>query len=385
VRLHEYEAKRLFADTGIAVPAGEVAHAPAEARAIAARLGRPVMVKAQVLAGGRGKAGGIRRAEDPAQAERAAAALLGTQVRGLPCDAVLVEEGLEIERELYLGAVVSGAIGGPAVLVGAEGGVEIEALAATRPGAVSTLAADPLAGLSSLQAGKAVASAGVEAALVSGVADALERLYAVFTREEALLAEINPLAVTRDGRLVAADAVCETDEAARFRHPAWRTREAETDGRAARARELGMTFVPLDNGQIGLVCSGAGLAMATMDLIAAAAGPDGPRPANFLETGGGITRELMAAAMRLVLEHPGLRAVLVNLYGGINPIHEGALGIAEVLAEGCAVPVVAKALGNRQEETWEILRRAGVEVVTELTTERAVEVVLHRARSRVEA
>jgi succinyl-CoA synthetase beta subunit len=380
VRLHEYEAKRLFAAAGIAVPAGEVARTPAEARGIAARLNRPVMVKAQVLAGGRGKAGGIVRADDPARAEQAAAALLGTQVRGLRCDAVLVEECLEIRRELYLGVVVSGAIGGPAVLVGAEGGVEIEALAASRPGAVSTLAVEPLAGLSPSRAEEAVAAAGVEAELAPGVARELERLYAVFAREEALIAEINPLVVTEDDQLVAADAVCETDEAARFRHPEWRARDPEADDRVTRARELGMTFVPLDNGQIGLVCSGAGLAMATMDLIAAAGGPDGPRPANFLETGGGITRELMAAAMRLVLEQPGLRAVLVNLYGGINPIHEGALGIAEVLAEGCPVPVVAKALGNRQEETWEILRRAGVEVVTELTTERAVEVVLRRAR-----
>jgi succinyl-CoA synthetase beta subunit len=384
VRLHEYEAKALFAAAGIAIPQGELASTAIQAGRIAADLARPCMVKAQVLAGGRGKAGGIVRASTPDAAAAAAARLLGATIRGLRCEAVLVEECLSIERELYLGTVVSGAVGGPAVLVGAQGGVEIEALAADQPGAVHAAAVDIATGLTGPQAEAAVAAAGIGPDLVPKVAQTLRCLYSVFAGQEALLAEINPLMVTHSGQLVAADAVCETDEAARFRHPDWRPREPEADARADQARKLGMTFVPLVGGQIGLVCSGAGLAMATMDLIAAAGGGTGPQPANFLETGGGITRELMAAALRLVLDQPGLRAVLINVYGGINPIHEGALGVAEVMAQGCPVPVVAKALGNRQEETWAILRQAGVEVITELTSEQAVDAVLRRARTTQE-
>jgi succinyl-CoA synthetase beta subunit len=337
------------------------------------------MVKAQVLAGGRGKAGGVRPADTPEEAYRAAATLLGTSVRGLPCEAVLVEERLQVVREYYLGLVVNSATGSPTLLVGAAGGVDIEAHASHAPGGVRACPLDPLTGLTPATAAAATADLGAAAAAGAAVA---MRLYEVFADQEAMIAEINPLVLTPEGRLVAADAVCETDEAARFRHPDWRPRDPECDPRAEQARQLGMTFVPLAGGEIGLICSGAGLAMATMDLIAAAGGP---RPANFLETGGGITRELMAAALRLVLDQPGLRAVLVNVYGGINPIHEGALGLAEVLGEGPTVPIVAKALGNRQEETWQILRRAGVDVVTELTTEKAVAAVLRQAQTGQEA
>lgn len=379
MRLHEYEAKAWFAAAGIAVPAGEVVRTATAAAAAAANLGRPCMVKAQVLAGGRGKAGGVRPADTPEEAYRAAAALLGTSVRGLPCDAVLVEERLQAAHEYYLGLVVNGSTGSPALLVGSAGGVDIEAHASRAPGSMRTCTLDPLAGLTAAAATAATADLGAAAAEVAAAA---MRLYEVFAGQEAMVAEINPLVLTPDGRLVAVDAVCETDEAARFRHPDWRPRDPEGDPRAERARQLGMTFVPLAGGEIGLICSGAGLAMATMDLIAAAGGP---RPANFLETGGGITRELMAAALRLVLDQPGLQAVLVNVYGGINPIHEGALGLAEVLAEGAAVPMVAKALGNHQEETWQILRRAGVTVITDLTTERAVAAVLRQAQAGQEA
>jgi len=273
---------------------------------------------------------------------------------------VLVEERLDIAREFYLGIAVDGAAGRPAVVLSAEGGVEIEKTAAARPEAVVRAHVDPVAGLDEVRARELVSGLGTK-----GVAEALCRLYRIFAAHDAVLAEINPLAVLPDGRLVAADAVVEIDDAALFRQPRWQAR--------GQGRVQGMTFVGLE-GEIGLVCSGAGLAMATMDLIAEHA-----RPANFLETGGGITRELMAAAMRLVLGQPGLKGVLINIYGGINPIHEGALGIAEVMAGGVGVPVVAKALGNRQEETWAILERAGVEVVRELESEKAVAALLCRA------
>lgn len=212
--------------------------------------------------------------------------------------------------------------------------------------------------------GKAIfAQCGIPAA--DAVGEVLWKLYDIFTKCDALIAEINPLVILDDGRVFAADAVLEVDDTALFRHPEFKPR-ASVDPLAKRAKALGMTYVGL-NGQIGLICSGAGLGMATMDLIA-----DRARPANFLETGGGITRELLAEAMRIVLARPGLKGVLINLYGGINPIHEGALGVADVMAEGVSVPVVAKALGNFEAQTWATLEAAGVTVVKAVETERTV-------------
>lgn len=369
MRLHEHEGKELFAAHGIAVPRGRVAATASEASAIAADLGTGVVVKAQVLVGGRGKAGGILTAADPPAAGAAAARLLGSQVRGLPVEGVLVEEHLQIEEELYLGVTVDSAAGRPVVLAGV-GGVDVEDRSVSDPAAMASARLDPGAGLPAALSHDLVARAGIGR---PGAADALSRLYEVFASHEALLAEINPLAVLGDGRLVAADAVVEIDDLAAARQERWQ--RAEGDGAGPRAEvDGGMTFVEVD-GDIGLICSGAGLGMATMDLIAEHA-----RPANFLETGGGITRQLMATAMRRVLRQKGIRGVLINVYGGINPIHEGALGVADVMAEGVAVPVVAKALGHRQEETWEILRAAGVTVYEGLDTEGAVAELVSRVR-----
>lgn len=362
MRLHEFEGKELFREAGIQVPRGAVAHGPEEAVRIAAQLGGEVVVKAQVLAGGRGHAGGICLAASPQEAGQRAASLLQGRIRGCRPEGVLVEERLEIVRELYLGIAVDGAAGRPAAVLSAAGGVDIEQVAATRPEAVFRAHLDPCKGLDERLARELAAGLGTE-----GAAQVLCRLWQVFAGGEALIVEINPLAVLPDGRLVAADAVVELDDAALFRQPRWQARAPR-----AAAHIQGMTFVELE-GEIGLVCSGAGLGMASVDLIAERA-----RPANFLETGGGITRELMAAALRLVLARPGLKGVLINIYGGINPIHEGALGVAEVMAGGVKVPVVAKALGNRQEETWAILEAAGVEVVRELETEKAVAALLDR-------
>ena len=374
MRLHEFEAKQLFQRYGIPVPSGRVVASPPEAARAAGELRGEVVVKAQVLAGGRGKAGGVRMAASPEEAERLAGELLGSSIRGLRAGALLVEERLGIARELYLGITVDGSAGKPAVLVGGQGGVDIEETAATHPEEIVSEHVDPLGTLSRTQADALIRAAGLAGESADRAADLLCRLYRLFAENDALIAEINPLALLECGGLSAADAVVEIDDAALFRHPEWNALERISDPRARKAREQGMTYVGME-GEIGLICSGAGLGMATMDLIAEQA-----RPANFLETGGGITRELMASAMRLVLDQPGIEAVLINVYGGINPIHEGARGVAEVLAEGIHVPVVAKALGNHQEATWEILRRAGVEIVTEIETEKAVQAVLRRLR-----
>lgn len=377
MRLHEFEAKELFRQRGIAVPRGEVAASPTEADRIATELGGETIVKAQVLAGGRGKAGGIKTAAAPQEAASCAEELLSSTIRGCKPECVLVEEHLDIARELYLAITIDGMVGQPAVVVSGRGGVDIEEVAAEHPEEIASIHVDPLGELSPAQARQLVASAGIAEETADGVADLLCRLYRLFVDEEALIAEINPLTVLADGRLVAVDAVVEIDAAALFRHPQWNPLERISDDRTRTARQLGMTYVELE-GNIGLICSGAGLGMATMDLIADRAPTDSVRPANFLETGGGITRELMATAMRLILDQPHLKAVLINVYGGINPIHEGAKGVVEVLSEGASIPVVAKALGNHQEETWEIFRQAGVEVVTDMETEQAVEAVLRR-------
>ena len=372
MRLHEYEAKRILSGSGIVVPEGKWVRVPEEAACVAADIGGLVFVKAQVLVGGRGKAGGIRKAENPDEASAAAADILATPIRDEVADGLLVEAALEVSREIYLGITVSAEAGRPVAVVSARGGVDIEETARQDPSAVVTRHIDPREGLSAEDAAGMVRDAGVPAA----VADTLHRLYEVFCEYDAVIAEINPLvcATGQDG-LVAVDAVLEVDDAALFRHPDLSeiADHRPTDPRARAARSHGMTFVGLE-GDIGLICSGAGLGMATIDLIG-----EHRMPANFLETGGGITRELMAEAARIVMGQPGLKAVLVNIYGGINPIHEGAKGIADVLVDHPSIPVVAKALGNFQEETWSTLEAAGVRVVREVETEAAVEVVLRSA------
>ncbi|MFH1569093.1 MAG: ATP-grasp domain-containing protein [Gemmatimonadota bacterium] len=371
MRLLEHEGKQLLAEHGLAVPRGGVADTPEQAAAIAASLGGAVVVKAQVPVGGRGKAGGIRMAAGPAGAAAAAAGILGASIRGLRARQVLVEERLAGVREYYIGVTVDSAAGRPVALAG-RGGVEVEERSAADPAAMASARLDPLAGLPAALSHDLVSRAGLERPEVAG---ALVRLYEVFVAHQALLAEVNPLVELADGALVAADARVELDDAVAAADPRWR---AQAEGRAAAGGPQaevagGMTYVE-GEGEIGIICSGAGLGMATMDLISERA-----RPANFLETGGGITRQLMRAALERVLRQKGLKGILINVYGGINPIHEGALGVADVMAAGVPVPVVAKALGHRQEETWEILRRAGVRVYEGLDTEGAVDQVVDLA------
>lgn len=372
MRLHEYEAADLFAEAGIAVPERLLARTPGEARDAAEDIGCPVIVKAQVLVGGRGKAGGIRSADAPADAERIAAELLANDIKGVPVESVLVSRKVNIVGEYYLGITVDGYSGRPVVMVSAEGGVSIEDVAAASPEKIATIALEDNERFLPYRARDLISRIPVDSSHVSRLADIAVRLYDVFNRYDALIAEINPVAVCADGSLMAVDAVFEVDDSSLFRH---RSELLSPNGRITSARErqgrdIGVTYVELD-GDIGLIASGAGLGMATMDII-------GKRlnPANFLETGGGITDTLLYDCMGLVLSKPGLRGVLINVYGGINPIHEGAKGVVRYMKEhAVTIPVVAKALGNRQEETWDILRSGGVHVVTDVATEKAVDLM----------
>ncbi|MHB8773366.1 MAG: succinate--CoA ligase subunit beta [Syntrophales bacterium] len=370
MRLHEYEVLDIFEQAGIPVPRRALAATVDEALAAARAIGYPVVFKAQVLVGGRGLAGGIKTADTPEELEAAAETLLSSDIKGLPVLKLLVCQKVAIARELYLGMTIDGYSGKPVIVVSTEGGVLIEKTAQNAPEKIASLHIDPSFGFYPYQARTLLKRLGAPKELITPWAEVIGQLVKVSNRYEALICEINPIAVQPDGRLVAVDAVLEVDDSALSRIPfALPDRIDRIDNPLERrGREIGVTYVDLD-GDIGLIASGAGLGMASMDIIGAKM-----KPANFLETGGAITAEQLYKSMELIMMKPGLRGIFVNVYGGINPIHEGARGIARYIQEhNLTIPVVAKALGNRQEETWEILRSAGVHVVTAAATEEAVE------------
>jgi succinyl-CoA synthetase beta subunit len=379
MRLHEHEAAGLFRQAGIPVAPFAVARTADEAVAALAKVEPPVVIKAQVLVGSRGKHGGILTADTAEEVRTKTAALLGTSVRGFAVESVMVSKQVPIARELYVGVTVDAVAGAITVLLGTAGGIGVETVAKERPEALFRKTVIPPDELRGYQARALAREAGFHGDLIVRIADVLVALYRVFRQSDALIAEVNPLVVTPDEALWAVDAVLEVDDSALFRHPEMpKDTLARIEHPLERAaKQIGVSYVDLD-GDIGLICSGAGLGMATMDIVGQRL-----RPANFLETGGGITEELLYKVTDLVLRKPGLRGLLINLYGGINPIHEGAKGIVRVLREKqVKIPVVAKALGNRQEETWATLSEGGVTVVTDITTEAAVDALVAALEKR---
>ena len=383
--LLEHMGKAEIAARGVPVPRGHVCATPEEAAAAAAELGGPAVAKAQVPAGGRGKAGGVIPVDGPDAAAEAAGQLLGRPLVGHVVRSVLVEERLQIARELFLGLAVDPASAGYLALFSAEGGIDVEEVATQAPGRVRRLWIDPLAGLTAEHAAALFGDLGDELALTppsaplrrragegpgvrASLSDILAKLYETFVACDALIAEVNPLAVLSDGRIVAADCRMEVDDDSLFRQRAYGAyREAQMDEREREANQIGVSYVAL-GGDVGLIASGAGLGMASLDMLGLA----GLSPANFLDTGGGITRELMRRAVQLTLYPEGVRGELINLYGGINPMVEAALGIVDALREMPErKPVVVKLLGNRQEEAWSILEAEGVPVVKRVRTEDA--------------
>ena len=370
MRLHEYEALDIFEQIGIPVPRRGVARTMHEALQVAGEIGYPVVLKAQVLVGGRGLAGGVKTASSPDELKGMAESLLNSDIKGLPVRKILVCEKAEIAKELYLGITVDGYSGKPVIVVSTEGGVRIEETAKNSPEKIASIHIDPSFGYYPYQARSLLRMLGLKQQLISAWSDVIGQLYSVALRYEALISEINPLVVLPNGGLLAVDAVLEVDDSAlsRIRFPLPDRVDRIENPLERRGREIGVTYVDLD-GDIGLISSGAGLGMASMDIIG-----ERMKPANFLETGGGITAELLYRCMDLVMMKPGLRAIFINVYGGINPIHEGAKGVVRYIQEhNVKIPIVAKALGNRQEETWEIFRSAGVHVVTEAATEKAID------------
>jgi succinyl-CoA synthetase beta subunit len=370
MRLHEYEALDIFEQYGIPVPRRGLAGTMHEALHVAGEIGYPVMLKAQVLVGGRGLAGGIRTAATPDELKDAADALFNSDIKGLPVRKILVCEKAEVARELYVGITIDGYSGRPVIVVSTEGGVRIEETARTSPEKIAAIHIDPSFGYYPYQARSLLRMLGLKQQLITAWTDVIGQLYEVALRYESLITEINPLVVLPNGGLLAVDAVLEVDDSAlsRIRHPLPDRIDRIENPLEKRGKEIGVTYVDLD-GDIGIISSGAGLGMASMDIIG-----ERMKPANFLETGGGITADLLYRCMELIMRKPGLRGILINVYGGINPIHEGAKGVVRYIQEhNVKLPIVAKALGNRQEETWEIFRSGGVHVVTETATEKAVD------------
>ena len=369
MKLQEHQSKHIFARYGVPVPEGGVAATPQEAREIAERLGKPVVVKAQVLVGGRGKAGGIKLAETPEEAEAIAAQILDMDIRGLPVRSVLVEEAADIASEIYLGMVIDRAVKRPVMMASSEGGIEIEEVARRTPEKIIKVSIDPFLGLRDYQVREVAYGIGLGSDVMRDFVKVARGLYVAFTESDASLAEINPLVVTGGRALLAVDAKMLLDDNALFRHPDLAEMRDLTEETPAEreARGYGISYVQLD-GTIGCMVNGAGLAMATMDLTRLYGGA----PANFLDIGGGAKADKVAAALRLILSDENVQAVLFNIFGGITRCDEVARGILTALEEvETDVPMVARLVGTNEEEGRAILAEA--KMITATTLEEAAQ------------
>ena len=363
--LFEYQAKELFAKHGVPVLSGTVIGTAEEARAVAAALGGRAVVKAQVKVGGRGKAGGVRLVSDPAGAVAAAEAILGTDIRGHKVRRVMVAEAADISDEYYVSFLLDRTNRTFLAMASVQGGVEIETVAVQNPDALARIPVDPNEGVTDARAREIVEAAHFPADVAEQVVEVLKRLWTVLVAEDALLVEVNPLVRTVDGRIVALDGKVSLDQNAGFRRPGHEALQdsSDADPLEAEAAAKGLNYVKLD-GEVGIIGNGAGLVMSTLDVVARA----GARPANFLDIGGGASAQVMADGLELVLGDPDVRAVLVNVFGGITACDAVADGIVQALASLPALtkPLVVRLDGNSAESGRRILgaaRLPSVEVV----------------------
>ena len=379
MKLHEYQSKRIFAEHGVPIPRGDVATTPEVARQIAARLGTRVVVKSQVLVGGRGKAGGIRLADHPDEVEKVADQILGMNIKGLTVKKVLVDEAADIDTEIYLGIVIDRAKRRPVMMASAEGGVEIEEVARATPERIVKITIDPFLGLQPFQGRELAFGIGLPKDLVRDFVKIAQGLYQAFVQCDASLAEINPLVITGNRKLLAVDGKMLLDDNALFRHfelAEMRDADEETP-EEQEARRHGLSYVKLD-GEIGCMVNGAGLAMATMDITKLYGGA----PANFLDIGGGAQAERVAAALRIILSDPNVKAVLFNIFGGITRCDEVAKGILEALREvPTNVPMVARLVGTNEKEGREIL--ANADMITASTLAQAAQRAVAASRGEL--
>ncbi|MEV8363588.1 ADP-forming succinate--CoA ligase subunit beta [Streptomyces niveus] len=360
--LYEHQARDLFAEYGIAVPEAETVEFAREAALAAERLGGRVVVKAQVKTGGRGKAGGVKLAADPAAAELTARQILGMDIKGHTVAKVMLAQPVDIETEFYVSYVLDRAAGTFLAIASAEGGMDIEEVAASRPEAVARIHIDPAEGVT---AAKAVEIA-IAAGLPSETAPVLESLWQVLIREDALLVEVNPLVRTTDGRILALDGKVTLDDNARFRQSRWGDDQEDpgADPLEAAAAAKGLNYVKLD-GEVGIIGNGAGLVMSTLDVVAGC----GARPANFLDIGGGASAQVMADGLSVILSDPDVKSVFVNVFGGITACDAVAEGIVQALESvRLTKPLVVRLDGNSAARGRAILDDRAHPLVEQATT-----------------
>jgi succinyl-CoA synthetase beta subunit len=376
VDLYEYQAKEMFAAHGVATQVGVVVETPEAARAAAEEIGGTVVVKAQVKTGGRGKAGGVKLASTPEEAEQRARDILGLDIKGHIVGKVLVVPASDIAEEYYVSFLLDRANRNFLAMASVEGGMDIEEVAATKPEALAKIAIDPIAGVDEAKAAEIVAAAGFPAEIADQVTTMLVQLWDVFVSEDATLVEINPLAKTPTGEVLALDGKVTIDDNAEFRQAehAALADNAATDPLELKAKEKDLNYVKLD-GQVGIIGNGAGLVMSTLDVVAYA-GEDfgGVKPANFLDIGGGASAEVMADGLEIVLGDPDVKAVFVNVFGGITACDAVAAGIIQALAmledrgETPDKPLVVRLDGNNAEVGRAILDEAAHELIEEVNT-----------------
>jgi succinyl-CoA synthetase beta subunit len=369
MKIHEYQAKKLLAGYGVPVPKGRVATTPAEAKTIAAELGKPSVVKAQIHAGGRGKGGGIKLAATPEEAQAAAEQIIGMRLvtpqtgpEGKIVHSVLIEEQTEVDRELYLSVLVDGVTGRPTFIASAAGGMEIEEVAASNPDAITRAVVDPAAGFQPYIGRQLAFALGLNGELMRPAVDLMKGLYNCFVEKDASLAEINPLVVTKSGAVIALDAKFNFDDNALFRHndiTAMRDVNEE-DPLEVEAQELGISNYVKLSGNIGCLVNGAGLAMATMDAIKYAGG----EPANFLDIGTVNDVERVVNAFKIFSSDPSVKAVLINIFGGMARVDIIAQGVVDAHKElGVKLPTVVRLAGTNVEEGEKIMSASGLPLI----------------------
>ncbi len=377
MNLHEYQSKQIFARYGVPIPKGRVASTATEARQIAEELHGRVVIKSQVLVGGRGKAGGVRVVKSPQEAEEAATQILGMEIKGLPVRKVLVDEAAYFDQEIYLGITNDRAAHRPVMMASAAGGVDIEEIARTMPEKIVKTHIDPLLGLRDYQARNVALAIDLPRDNWRQFGEICHGLWHAYQDSDATLAEINPLVITKEKTLLALDGKTIVDDNALFRHPdlaEMRDVDAEVPAETE-ARKYGLSFIKLD-GQIGCMVNGAGLAMTTMDIIKLFGG----EPANFLDIGGGAGAEKVAAALRIILADKNVKAILFNIFGGITRCDEVAKGILVALKEvHPTIPMVVRLVGTNAEEGRKLL--ADAKMTTAATLAEAAEKAVAAAQA----
>jgi succinyl-CoA synthetase beta subunit len=375
MKIHEYQAKEIFAKYSIPIPKGEVISSPDGARQIAVRFQRPVMVKAQVHVGGRGKAGGIKYTKDPDEAYFAAEEILGMNIKGLTVKKVLVTDAIDIESEAYVGIVLDRVTKKPVIMVSPAGGIDIEEVAAKTPEKIMKFAVDPIMGLRMFEATSLAMFIYKDFKLVRQCATIISKLFRVFMENDASLVEINPLVGTKEGILIALDAKIVLDDNALYRHPELETlrdMDAEDPDEMA-AKRADLSFVKLD-GSIGCCVNGAGLAMATMDLVKHFGG----EPANFLDIGGSSSPDKVIVAMKIITSDPKVKVILFNIFGGITRCDDVANGIVKAVEQlRPKVPIVVRLTGTNEAKGHEILKQVGMQATSSM--EEVVKMALAKA------